>query len=191
MFFRKNDYDKSYDAAACCGIHFLHQSTAKRRSMILKGHVIPTIMMLSLPTLMMGTIHALVPLRDGLFINNLAVVDAASAVTYCTPIVNMMSALAQGLGVAGMSMIGQLNGKGGINHAKYVSTQIVVSAFVLGLLMAPVLAIVTVPVSQHVNPQMTGNVFLYLSLSALVLSFAFAFSDRLVHASAGCARHRK
>src|SRR5659263_220855 len=77
---------------------FLHQSTVQRRELILKGPIIPTIIMLSLPTIMMGSVQSLIPLTDGLFINNLAGTTAASAITYCGPIINMMSALAQGLG---------------------------------------------------------------------------------------------
>jgi putative MATE family efflux protein len=154
-------------------LKFLHQSTAKRRDMILRGPIITTVMLLSLPTMMMGTVQALIPLIDGLFINNLVGVDAASAVTYCGPIVMMMSSLAQGLGVAGMAMIGQMNGRGEYKQAKYLSTQIVVSAVILGLLIAPLLAIIAIPVSHHVNVQMAHNVFLYLALSSLVLPFQF------------------
>ena len=141
--------------------------------MILHGPIVSTVMFLSLPTMMMGTVQSMIPLIDGLFINNLVGVDAASAVTYCGPIVMMMSALAQGLGVAGMAMIGQLNGRGEYKQARYISTQIVVSALVLGMMMMPVLAAVAVPVSHHVNVQMSHNVFLYLALSSLVLPFQF------------------
>src|SRR5659263_438014 len=107
---------------------FLHQSTVQRRELILKGPIIPTIIMLSLPTIMMGSVQSLIPLTDGLFINNLAGTTAASAITYCGPIINMMSALAQGLGIAGMAMIGQHNGRGEFKKAKEISTQIVVVA---------------------------------------------------------------
>lgn len=141
--------------------------------MILNGPIISTIMLLSLPTMLMGTVQSIIPLIDGLFINNLVGVNAASAVTYCGPIVMIMSSFAQGLGVAGMAMIGQLNGRGEYKQARYISTQIVVAAVSLGLLLAPFMALLSIPISQHVNAQMSGNVFLYLSLSALVLPFQF------------------
>jgi putative MATE family efflux protein len=152
---------------------FLHQSTAKRREMILNGPILSSVLLLSLPTMLMGTVQSIIPLIDGLFINNLVGVDAASAVTYCGPIVMIMSSLAQGLGVAGMAMIGQMNGRGEYKQAKYISTQIVAAAFSIGLFMVPFMALLSVPISQHVNHQISGNVFLYLSLSALVLPFQF------------------
>lgn len=152
---------------------FLHQSTAQRRELILKGPIIPTIIMLSLPTIMMGSVQSLIPLTDGLFINNLAGTTAASAITYCGPIINMMSALAQGLGIAGMAMIGQHNGRGEFKKAKEISTQIVVVAVLLGIIIAPILAILAIPVSNFVTPSISHDVFLYIALSALVLPFQF------------------
>lgn len=152
---------------------FLHQSTGKRREMILNGRIAPTILLLSLPTIMMGTVQSIIPLIDGLYINNLAGTDPASAITYCTPIVMMMSALAQGLGVAGMAMIGQMNGRGELKHARYIATQIVVASVFLGLIMAPFLFILSFPVSRHVNPLISRDVFLYLSLSSIVVPFQF------------------
>ncbi|WP_277406519.1 MATE family efflux transporter [Lacrimispora xylanisolvens] len=92
--------------------NFLKQSTEQRRDLILNGSVFGTILFLSIPTLMMGLIQSAIPVIDGLFLNNLVGTNAASAVTYCTPIVNMVSALAQGVSVAGMAIIGQSNGNG-------------------------------------------------------------------------------
>ena len=152
---------------------FLHQSTGKRREMILNGRIAPTILLLSLPTIMMGTVQSIIPLIDGLYINNLAGTDPASAITYCTPIVMMMSALAQGLGVAGMAMIGQMNGRGELSRARCIATQIVAASVFLGLLMAPVLFFLSFPISRHVNPQISRDVFLYLSLSSIVVPFQF------------------
>lgn len=154
-------------------LDFLHQSTEKRRRMILNGAIVPTIILLSIPTIMMSTVQSIMPVMDGLFINNLVGTTAASAVTYCAPIIMMMSAIAQGLSVAGMAMIGQMNGKGEISYARYISTQIVVSAFLLGCLMAPFLFILSFPISHHVNAQISHDVFIYLSLNALVLPFSF------------------
>lgn len=50
--------------------------------MILKGSMLSTILLLSLPTLMMGAVQSMIPV--GLFLNNLVGTAAASAVTYCT-----------------------------------------------------------------------------------------------------------
>ena len=81
--------------------HFLKHDLEQRRNLILNGPVSKTILLLSVPSLMMGLIQSAIPVIDGLFLNNLAGTIAASAVTYCTPIVNMSAALAQGLSVAG------------------------------------------------------------------------------------------
>jgi putative MATE family efflux protein len=126
-----------------------------------------------MPTMLMGLIQSMIPVIDGLFINNLAGTDAASAITYCTPIIMMMTALAQGLSVAGMAMIGQMNGRGEINTAKQVATQIFVATFFVGCLAAPLLAILSIPISGGVNSDISHNVFLYLALSSIVQPFSF------------------
>ena len=154
-------------------LSFLRQNTEKRRDMILKGAITPTILFLSLPTMLMGVVQSLMPVIDGLFINNIVGTIAASSVTYCTPVVNMMAAAAQGLSVAGMSIIGQMNGKGELSHARYVSTQIIVTSFVIGCLFAPFMFILSFPISSHVNSAISGDVFLYLAMNALVLPFSF------------------
>lgn len=151
----------------------LKSNSANRRNMILNGSITKTILMLSMPTMLMGLIQSMIPVIDGLFINNLAGTDAASAITYCTPIIMMMTALAQGLSVAGMAMIGQMNGRGEINTAKQVATQIFVATFFVGCLAAPLLAILSIPISGGVNSDISHNVFLYLALSSIVQPFSF------------------
>lgn len=151
----------------------IKSSTSKRRNIILNRPIAPTILMLSLPTMLMGTIQSLLPVIDGLFVNNIVGTDAASAVTYCTPIVMMMTALAQGLSVAGMAMIGQMNGKGEIAGAKHVSVQIFVATFLTGCLMVPFLALLAFPISANVNSDISHNVFLYLFLISFVQPFSF------------------
>jgi putative MATE family efflux protein len=152
---------------------FLNQSTAQRRDLILNGSLIHTIIFLSVPTLMLGAVQALMPLMDGLFINNVAGTLVASAVTYSEPVVNMMSSLAQGLSVAAMAIIGQLNGRGNFAESKRTATQIVVSGSILGCLSSPLLLGAGALISRQVNPQIAHNVFLYLSLYSLVLPFSF------------------
>lgn len=154
-------------------IKFLHQSTEERRELILHGSIVKTLLMLSLPTLMMSMIQSLMPLSDGLFINNAAGTLVASAVTYSEPVVNMMTALAQGLSVAAMAIIGQANGHGDFDRVKHVATQIVVFAFSIGFCIAPVLALVAFPISSGVEADIAQNVKLYISLYALVLPFSF------------------
>ncbi|WP_349674688.1 MATE family efflux transporter [Lacrimispora sp.] len=153
--------------------NFLKQSTEQRRDLILNGSVFGTILFLSIPTLMMGLIQSAIPVIDGLFLNNLVGTSAASAVTYCTPIVNMVSALAQGVSVAGMAIIGQSNGNGDFKNSRKISTQIIVFTFLLGFFLAPILVGLAFPISAHVNKEISHNVFLYLALNACVTPFSF------------------
>lgn len=153
--------------------NFLKQSNEQRRELILNGPVSSTILFLSVPTLMMGLIQSAIPVIDGLFLNNLVGTQAASAVTYCTPIVNMIAALAQGLSVAGMAIIGQSNGNGNFKHSRKISIQIIVFTFLVGFLLAPLLIALAFPISAHVNEEISHDVFVYLALSACVTPFSF------------------
>lgn len=152
---------------------FLHQSTEQRRDLILNGSILRTLLLLSFPTLMMSVIQSLLPLSDGLFINNAAGTLVASAVTFSEPVVNMMTALAQGISVAAMAIIGQANGLGDFPRVRRISTQIMVFGFGLGICIAPLMALVAVPVAAGVDPEISHNVFLYISLYAFVLPFSF------------------
>lgn len=125
---------------------------------------------------MMGLVQSIMPVMDGIFINNIVGTIGASAITYSAPIINMMVALAQGLSVAAMAMIGQMNGKGNYKGAKHVSTQIVVFSFLIGCIIAPLLFLIAFPVSWKVDPQISHDVFLYLALNALVIPFSFVES---------------
>ena len=151
----------------------LHQSTEQRRELILNGSISRTLLFLAGPTLMLGVVQALMPLMDGLFINNIAGTLVASSVTYSDPVVNMAMALAQGLSVAAMAIIGQLNGRGDLAESRRTSTQIVVIGSLLGCLSAPMLVLAAAIISARINPQISHNVFLYLSLYSLVLPFSF------------------
>lgn len=154
-------------------LNFLKQNMEQRRNLILNGPVTITILLLSIPTLMMGLIQSAIPVIDGLFLNNIVGTKAASAVTYCVPIVNITAALAQGLSVAGMAVIGQSNGKGNFEASRRISTQTIVFTFLLGFILAPLLVALAFPVSHHVNAEISHNVFLYLTLNAFVLPFSF------------------
>lgn len=155
------------------GFNLLHQNTENRRSMILNGSITSTLLLLSLPTLMMGVVQSLVPVVDGLFINNISGTIASSSITYSTPIINMLVALAQGLSVAGMAMIGQINGRGNYKEGRRISTQVIVFAFLLGCIIAPLLVLIAFPISWRVDPRISHDVFLYLALNSLVLPFSF------------------
>jgi putative MATE family efflux protein len=152
---------------------FLRQNTEKRRELILKGPILSTLFLLSVPTLMMGLVQSIMPVMDGIFINNIVGTIGASAITYSGPIINMAIAISQGLSVAAVAMIGQMNGKGDYKKAKHVSTQVVVFAFIIGIIMAPLLYLLAFPISSRVDSQISHDVFLYLSLNSLVLPFLF------------------
>jgi putative MATE family efflux protein len=154
-------------------LNFLRQNTEKRRELILNAPIPSTLLLLSVPTLMMGLVQSIMPIIDGIFINNIIGTIGASAITYSGPIVNMMIALAQGLSVAAMAMIGQLNGRGDFKGAKHISTQIVIFAFLIGCITAPLLYLLAFPVSSRVDAQISHDVFLYISLNAFVLPFLF------------------
>jgi putative MATE family efflux protein len=152
---------------------FLKQNLEQRRNLILNGPVSTTILLLSVPSLMMGVIQSVIPVIDGLFLNNIVGTVASSAVTYCTPIVNMTAALAQGLSVAGMAIIGQSNGKGDFEAGRRISTQMIVFSFLIGFLLIPILIALAFVASGHVTPEISKDVFTYLALSAAVLPFSF------------------
>ncbi len=154
-------------------IGFFKQNTSQRCDLILHGSIAKTIARLSLPTLLMGTVQCAIPLIDGLFINNIAGTIAAGSITYCTPIIGMVVGLAAGLGSAGMALIGQTNGKGQLTEARRISTQLIMFASMLGIVLAPVLLALAYPVSAHVDPQISQGVFTYLALSALSIPFSF------------------
>ncbi len=153
--------------------NLLNQNIEQRRNLILNGNISKTIILLSVPTLMMGLVQSMMPVMDGLFINNIVGTEAASSVTYCVPIINIIVAIAQGLSVAGMALIGQSNGRGDFKDARNVSTQIVLFCFLLGCIAAPVLLALSFPISQNVNPLISHDVFIYLALNSMVIPFLF------------------
>ncbi len=155
------------------GLGILKQDTSQRRDLILGGSISKTLLLLSLPTLLMGVVQCAIPLIDSLFINNIAGNAAASAVTYCTPIIGMVVGLAAGLGSAGMAVIGQANGKGRLTEGRRISTQLILFAAFLGTALAPVLFLLAYPISAHVSKDISQGVFTYLALNALVVPFSF------------------
>lgn len=152
---------------------FLSTNVEKRREMILNGNILNTLLFLSFPTLLMGMVQSLIPLSDGLFLNRTSGYLVAAAVGFGQPIINIINALSQGLGVASMAIVGQINGTGDLEEVKKVSTQIMVFSFIIGLVVAPTSIIFASVVSKSISPEIACDVFLYLSLYAIVIPMLF------------------
>lgn len=152
---------------------FLSTNVEKRREMILNGNILNTLLFLSFPTLLMGMVQSLIPLSDGLFLNRISGYLVAAAVGFGQPIINIINALSQGLGVASMAIVGQINGTGDLEEVKKVSTQIMVFSFIIGLVVAPTSIIFASVVSKSISPEIAYDVFLYLSLYAIVIPMLF------------------
>lgn len=152
---------------------FLSTNVEKRREMILNGNILNTLLFLSFPTLLMGMVQSLIPLSDGLFLNRTSGYLVAAAVGFGQPIINIINALSQGLGVASMAIVGQINGTGDLEQVKKVSTQIMVFSFIIGLVVAPTSIIFASVVSKSISPEIAYDVFLYLSLYAIVIPMLF------------------
>lgn len=152
---------------------FKSQSNEERRQMILNGKVINTLLFLSIPTLLVGIIQALIPLSDSLFLNRLTSVEVASSVTFSQPVLNIMIALSQGLGVATLVMLGRLYGKGRMLAVKETMLQIFVFSFFIGLLLIPVCMFTAFLISNNTTSEIRNNVYTYISLYSLIMPFVF------------------
>ncbi|MDO5089080.1 MAG: MATE family efflux transporter [Leptotrichiaceae bacterium] len=152
---------------------FKKHTAEERRELILHGNILNTLLFLSAPTLMVGVVQALVPLSDGLFLNNLAGVVVASAVSFSQPVLNIMVALSQGLGVAAMAMIGQLYGKGSMRAVKEVALQVFVFGFFIGVILMPVCVGSGYFISKTLTSEIKNEVFIYISLYSLPMPFVF------------------
>ena len=152
---------------------FKAQSNEERRQMILNGKVINTLLFLSIPTLLVGIIQALIPLSDSLFLNRLTSVEVASSVTFSQPVLNIMIALSQGLGVATLVMLGRLYGKGRMLAVKETMLQIFVFSFFIGLLLIPVCMFTAFLISNNTTSEIRNNVYTYISLYSLIMPFIF------------------
>lgn len=152
---------------------FKAQSNEERRQMILHGKVINTLLFLSVPTLMVGVIQALIPLSDSLFLNRFTSVEVASSITFSQPVLNIMIALSQGLGVATLVMLGRLYGKGRMLAVKETMLQIFVFSFFIGLLLIPVCMFTAFLISNNTTFEIRNNVYTYISLYSLIMPFIF------------------
>jgi len=152
---------------------FKTQSNEERRQLILNGKVINTLLFLSIPTLLVGIIQALIPLSDSLFLNRLTSVEIASSVTFSQPVLNIMIAFSQGLGVATLVMLGKLYGKGRMLAVKETMLQIFVFSFFIGLLLIPICMFTALLISNNTTSEIRNNVYIYISLYSLVMPFVF------------------
>ena len=152
---------------------FKAQSNEERRQMILNGKVINTLLFLSIPTLLVGIIQALIPLSDSLFLNRLTSVEVASSVTFSQPVLNIMIAVSQGLGVATLVMLGRLYGKGRMLAVKETMLQIFVFSFFIGLLLIPVCMFTAFLISNNTTSEIRNNVYTYISFYSLIMPFVF------------------
>lgn len=145
----------------------------KRRQIILRGEIWKVLIALTGPTLMMSFVQSFIPLTDGLFINNVAGTLVASAVTFCSPIISLATALAVGLSTAAMAVIGQTFGCGDFSEARRVAAQTVVFGFLMGACIIPVMITLAFPISAYVTSEISENVRRYIILYAFVLPFSF------------------
>lgn len=151
----------------------LSTNIEKRREMILNGNILNTLLFLSFPTLMMGVVQSLIPLSDGLFLNRTSGYLVAAAIGFGQPIINIINALSQGLGVASMAIVGQINGSGDLEKTKKICTQIMVFSFILGLVVAPTSILFASIVSKTISVEIAYDTFLYLSLYSIVIPMLF------------------
>nr|WP_225969443.1 MATE family efflux transporter [Treponema pedis] len=149
------------------------QTTAQRRELILNSSPIKTLLILSVPALMMALLQAMMPFTDGLFINRLTDHVTASAVSFSQPIISIVLALGQGLSVGAAALIGQLNGRGNIDESKKVATQIFVFGFLLGIVSLPALFGLGALISATLKSEIAPKVFRYISLYCIVMPFSF------------------
>ncbi len=152
---------------------FFEQTVEERREMIINGKILNTLLFLSIPTLMVGVIQALIPLSDSLFLNRLTNVTVASSVTFSQPILNIMIALSQGVGVAAMAMIGKHYGKGIMRAVRETMLQIYVFSFFIGLLLVPVCILLAFLISENASTEIRSNVFTYISSYSFIMPLVF------------------
>ncbi len=152
---------------------FQKKDSALRIEAILNGPVFRNLIYLAIPSVMMSFIQILMPISDALFVNNISGTHVASAISYSQPALNAIIALSQGLGVAALAMIGQLQGKKDFQKTKQLMLQFLVTAIVLSLIAVPIVVLIAFPISQNVTREISDNVFQYISLYSLVFPFVF------------------
>lgn len=157
------------------GGRFFGQTVSERREAILHSRPSGVLLKLSIPTLMMAVVQSLIPLSDGLFLNNAAGYIVAGAVGVSVTVINMLNALSQGLASAGMAMIGQLNGRGDLAAVRKTALQILMFGATCGL----AIGLLMLPLSRVVGPllgaktELCDAIAAYLGLYSGVIPFVF------------------
>lgn len=146
---------------------------SQRIDMILNGNIFKTLLFLAIPTVLMGIIQVIMPISDALFVNNISGTNVASAISYSQSPLNAVIALAQGLSVATMAMVGQLQGKKKKAETKSMMIQFIFTSLILSLIAIPIIILIAVPISQNVTSEISAYVFQYLSLYSIIFPFIF------------------
>ena len=68
-------------------VKFFNKSSEERRNMILSEKVLKTIIILTIPMFMMGIVQALIPITDGLFLNNKSGYVIAGAIGFSQSVI--------------------------------------------------------------------------------------------------------
>lgn len=148
----------------------------KRRQEILYGSILKTLLILSVPTIMMGIVQSLIPFSDAFFANKYLGNKIFAAISYSQPAINTMTSLSQGLAVVAMAMIGQVAGRGDVDRVKKMSTQIFMWGLILGILLIPVVYLLSNIISNTATEDMRYNIYLYMSLNSIIIPFLFIAS---------------
>lgn len=157
-------------------MNILKQNLDERREMILNGNILNTMLLLSIPTFMMGIIQYLVPFTDSLFLNNILGTNIGAAVGYSQPAIGIFISISQGIGVVAMSMIGQLNGVNDVEKTKKVALQIIVFGFIIGIILMPITWILGPFLALRAPKEIFKYVIIYFSLYAFIIPFQFMAS---------------
>lgn len=152
---------------------FFKMNMEDRRKLILEGNVFKTLILLSIPTMMMAIVGALIPFSDGLFLNNIIGPIRVAAITYSGPPINIMLGFSSGLGVAAMAMIGQMAGKGDTEAVKKISLQVLCFSIICGLMLIPVSLIIAKYMASKVDSTISSDVFLYISMYSIIIPLQF------------------
>lgn len=152
---------------------FTNKQSNQRVEMILHAPILKTLLFLAVPSVMMALIQVFMPISDALFINNISGTVVASAISYSQPPLNAVIALAQGLAVAAMAMIGQVQGQKQFEKTRQYMLQFLITAFVLSIIAIPIVIGIALPIANNVTSEISTNVFTYISLYAFVFPFVF------------------
>lgn len=155
---------------------FKKQTSQQRVDLIINGPILKTLIFLAVPSVLMALIQVIMPITDALFVNNISGTNVASAISYSQPALNAVIAMAQGLAVAAMAMIGQLQGKKEILKTKQLMRQFLFISLVLSIAAIPIVIAIALPISKNVTSEISNYVFTYISLYAFVFPFVFVDS---------------